>query len=81
MANKDNVREEKIEYESSDKVDYCNFLEYPKDELTHALINCIRCKQEYFSKIKSLKKTIHDLFFKKETLQKSNNESYSKLKL
>jgi len=62
-----------------DEVDYSYFLEYSKDELAHALINYIQCEQDYLSKIKSLKKIIHDLLFEKEVFQKSNNEAQSKI--
>ena len=44
MANKENVKEDEIEYENSDEVDCFNFLEYSKDELAHALIKCIQCE-------------------------------------
>ena len=61
MANEENVQEDKTKYESSDKVDYSNFLEYSKNELAHSLINCIRCEQKYLFKIKSLKKATWEL--------------------
>ena len=38
MANEENVQEDKAKYESSDEVDYSDFLEYSKDELAHAII-------------------------------------------
>jgi len=63
MTNKDNVQKDKTEYESSDEIHCFDFLEYSKDELAQALIKCIRCEQECLSKVKSMKKTICDLFF------------------
>ena len=39
MANQ--THDEETEYESSDKVDYSDFLEYSKDELARVLIKCI----------------------------------------
>jgi len=41
--------------------------------------NYIECDQKYFSKIKSLKKGIWDLSFKKEALQNSNDELHTKI--
>ena len=38
MVNEDLIQEEETEYESSDKVDYSEFLEYSKRELAQALI-------------------------------------------
>jgi len=72
MVNEDQVQEDETDYESSDEVNCSNFLEYSKDELAEALIKCIRCEQEYLSKIKSLKKhfVIHPLkkkFYKYQT--------------
>jgi len=40
MANEDQIQEEETEYESSDEVDYYDFLEYSKDELARTLIKC-----------------------------------------
>jgi len=40
MVNKGQIQEEETEYESSDEVDYSNFLEYSKDELAQALVKC-----------------------------------------
>jgi len=65
MANEDQIQEEETEYESSDQVDHSDFLEYSKDKLARALIECIQCEKDYLSKIKSLKKTISNLTFKK----------------
>ena len=70
MANEDLTQEEETEYESLDEVDYSKFLEYLKRELAQALIKCIRCEQDYLSKIKFLKKTISNLTFEKECLEK-----------
>jgi len=36
MVNEGLIQEEETEYESSDEVDYSEFLEYSKDELAHA---------------------------------------------
>ena len=69
MANEENDQEDETKYESSDEVDYSDLLEYFKDELAHALINCVRCEQKYLFKIKSFKKIIHDLCLKKDPLQ------------
>ena len=69
------------ESENLDEVDHSDLLEYWKDELAQALIQCIRCEQEYLSKIKSLKKTIRNLLFEKEALQKLNSESLSKIEM
>ena len=41
MANEDLIQEDEIECDSSDEVDYYDFLEYSKDELAKALIKCI----------------------------------------
>jgi len=75
----DQIQEKEIEDESSDDVVYCDFLEYSKDELAQALVNCIECEQKYLSKISSLKKVIRNLSFKKEALQKSNDEIHMKI--
>jgi len=41
MANEDLSQEEETDYESSDEVNYSEFLEYSKKELAQALIKCI----------------------------------------
>jgi len=79
MVNEGQIQEEETEYESSDEVDYSEFLEYSKDELAQVLVNCIECEQKYLSKIKSLKKVIRNLSFEKEALQKSNDELHMKI--
>ena len=79
MVKEDQVQEVETEYESSVEVDCCDFLEYFKDKLAQALNKCTRYEQEYLSKIKSLKKTICDLSFEKEVLQKLNNESHTRI--
>ena len=81
IGNEDLILEEEIEYESSDEVDYSDFLEYSKDELARALIKCIQCEQNYLSKIKSLQKTISNLIFEKECLEKSKLKRTLKLRL
>jgi len=58
MANDDLIQDDETEYESSDEVDYPDFLQYSKDELARALIKCIQCEQDYLYKIKFLKRTI-----------------------
>jgi len=50
------THDEETEYESSDDVDYSDFVEYSKDELARVLLKCIQCEQDYLSKIKSLRK-------------------------
>jgi len=61
VVNEDQVQENKTKHESSDEVDYYVFLEYSKDELVQALLNCTKCeKKKYLSKIKSLKTIIRD---------------------
>ena len=70
MANEDLIQEEETEYESSDEVDYYEFLEYSERKLAQALIKCIQCEQDYLSKIKFFKKTISNLTFEKEFLEK-----------
>ena len=62
-----------------DEVDYSDLLEYSKDELTQALIRCIQCEQEYLSKIKIFKKTIHNLLSEKEMLQRENDDLHLKI--
>ena len=79
MANEDEIQEDKTEYESSDEVDYSEFLEYSKNHLARALIKCIQCEQDYLSKIKSLKKTISNLCLEKEYLEKSKVEDHTKI--
>ena len=49
-ANEDLIQGYEIEYESSDKKDYSDFLKYSKDELAKTLIKCIQCEQGYLSK-------------------------------
>ena len=44
MANEDQIQEDETEYESSDEVDYFEFLEYSKNDLARALIKCIQCE-------------------------------------
>ena len=61
------------------EVDYSAFREYSKDELTKSLIKCIQCEQDYFSKIKSLKKTISNVSLEKECLEKSKVEAQIKI--
>ena len=61
---------QEIEPENLDEVDYSNLLEYSKDELAQALIRCIQCEQEYLFKIKTFKKTIHNLFSEKKCYKK-----------
>ena len=61
MVNESQIQEEETKYESSNEVDYSEFLEYSKDELAQALVNCIECEQKYLSKIRSLKKVISKL--------------------
>jgi len=63
MANEDLIQEKETEYESSDEIDYSEFLEYSKRKLAQTLIKCIRCEQGYLSEIKFLKKTISNLTF------------------
>ena len=41
MVNEDQVQEDETEYESLDKVDCSDLLEYSKDELAITLIKCI----------------------------------------
>ena len=65
----------------SPKVDYFEFLEYSKKKLTQGLIKCIRCEQDYLSKIKFLKKTISNLTFEKECLEKSKFKLTLELRL
>ena len=72
---------QETESENLDEVDYSDILEYSKDELAQALIQCIRCEQEYLSTIKSLKKTIRNLLSEKESLQKLNSESLLKIEM
>ena len=72
---------QETESENLNEVDYSDLLEYSMDELAHALIQCIRCEQEYLSKIESLKKTIRNLLFEKEALQRLNSESLSKIEM
>jgi len=79
MANENQTHDEETEYESSDEVDYSNLLEYSKDELAQALIKCIQCEQDYLSKIKSLNKTISNLTFEKECLEKSKIEIHTRI--
>ena len=79
MANEDLSQEEETEYESSDEVDYSEFLEYTKKELAQALIKCIQCEQVYLSKIKSLKKTICNLISEKECLEKLKIETHTEI--
>jgi len=81
MVNEDQVQEDETEDESSDEVDCSYLLIYSKDEFVQTLIKCIQCKHEYLSKIKSLKKTIRDLSFEKEVLQKSNNEFQTRIEI
>ena len=61
------------------KVNYYDLLEYSNDELAQALIRCIQCEQEYLSKIKTFKKTIHNLLSEKEMLQKENDDLHLKI--
>ena len=75
MAN--DVQETKLE--NLDEIDYSNLLEYSKDELAQALIRCIQCEEEYLSKIKTFKKTIHNLFSEKEVSQRENDDLYLKI--
>ena len=75
MAN--DVRE--TEFEDLDEVGYSNLLQYSKNKLAQALVNCNECEQKYLSKIKSLKKVIRNLSFEKEALQKSNDELHMKI--
>jgi len=79
MANEDLSQAEETKYESSDEVDYSEFLEYSKKELAQALIKCIQCEQVYLSRIKSLKKTICNLIFEKECLEKSKIETHTEI--
>ena len=79
MAKEEQLQEESNQRESSNEVNYSVFLEYSKNELAQALVNCIECKQKQLSKIKSLKKVIRDLSFEKEALQKSNDELHIKI--
>ena len=72
---------QETESENLDEVDYSDLLEYSKDELAQALVQCIRCEQEYLSKIKSLKKTIRNLPSEKELLQKLSSEPLSKIEM
>jgi len=65
MAKEEQVQEEGAECENLDEVDYFVFLEYSKDELTQALVNCIKFEQKYLSKIKSEKKVIRTYHLKK----------------
>jgi len=55
------------------------FLEYFKEELAQALIECNQYEQEYLSKLKSLKKAIYNLSFEKEVLQKLNSELHTRI--
>ena len=70
---------QETELENLDEVDYSDLLEYLKDELAQALIRCIQCEQEYLSKIKTLKKTIHKLLSEKEVLQRENDDLHQKI--
>jgi len=79
MANEDLSQEEETKYESSDDVDYSEFLEYSKKELAQALIKCIQYEQVYLSKIKSLKKTICNLIFEKECFEKSKINTHTEI--
>jgi len=81
MANEDQIQEDETEYESLDKVDYSEFLEYSKNDLARALIKCIQCEQDYLSKIKSLKKTISNLCLEKEYLEDQKLKLTLKLRL
>ena len=71
------VQETKLE--KFDEVDYSDLLEYSKDELAQALIRCIHCEQVYLSKIKTFKKTIHNLLSEKEVLQRENDDPHLKI--
>ena len=62
---------QETEPENVDEVVYSDLLEYSKEELAQALIRCIQCEQEYLSKIKTFKKTIHNLLSEKEMLQRA----------
>jgi len=71
MANDGLIQDDETEYESSNEVNYSDFHEYSNDELSRALVKCIQCEQNYLSKIKLLKRTIRNLTFEKECLEKS----------
>ena len=58
MANENQTHDEETQYESSNKVDYSDLLEYFKNELAQALVKYIQCKQDYLSKMKSLRKQL-----------------------
>jgi len=75
----DQVQEDEIEYESSNEVNYTDFVEYSKDELAQTLIKYILYEQDYLSKINFLKKTIRDLTLEKEHLEESNNAFHTKI--
>jgi len=79
MENVNQTHNEETDYESSNEVDYSDLLEYSKDELAQALIKCIQYEQDYLSKIKSLKKIINNLSFKKECLEKSKDKAHIKI--
>jgi len=81
MANEDQTHEEETKYEISDEANYYDLLENSKNELPQALIKCIRCGQDYLSKINSLKKTISHLTFEKECLEKSKIETHTRIEM
>ena len=70
---------QETELENLDEVDYSDLLEYSKDELAQALIRCIQCEQVYLSKIKTFKKTIHNLLSEKEVLKRENDDLHLKI--
>lgn len=70
---------QETEFKNLDEVDYSDLLEYSKDELAQALIRCVQCEQEHLSKIKTFKKTIHNLLFEKEMLQRENDDLHLKI--
>ena len=59
MVNKGQIQVEETEDESSDEIDYSDFLEYFKDELAQALVNYIKCEQKYLSKMRFSFGTYH----------------------